>query len=296
MDARLQRRVQRYGWDLAVDDYARHWHALLAGVQAELLAQAAPQPGEQVLDVACGTGVVTLAVAVAVGPSGGVLGVDLSAGMVASATSRTQAVGVTQARFARMDAEALALPEASFDLVVCALGLMYVPDTDAALREVQRVLRPGGRAVFAVWGERARCGWAPMFGIVDAEVHSEVCPLFFGLGQGEALARSCAAAGLTVTFSHRRNDTLWHADADAACAAAFVGGPVALAWSRFGDAARARVRARYLDAIVPWRVGTQYSLPAEFVIVAATRPASAGRISLSHPSPTNNADARSLLP
>ena len=273
MDARLQRRIQRYGWDLAVEPYARHWHALLAGVQAELLAQAAPQPGEQVLDVACGTGVVCLAMAAAVGPGGSVLGVDLSAGMVASAAARALAAGVSQARFARMDAEALALPAASFDLVVCALGLMYVPDADAALREVHRVLRPGGRAVLAVWGERARCGWAPLFGIVDAEVRSEVCPLFFGLGQSEALARSCAAAGLTVTLSQRRDEALWHHGADAACEAAFAGGPVALAWSRFDGATRARVRERYLDAIAPWREGTDYCLPAEFVLVAARRPA-----------------------
>jgi len=296
MDARLQRRTQRYGWDLAVEPYAQHWHALLAGVQAELLAQAAPQPGEQVLDVACGTGVVSLAMAAAVGPGGRVLGIDLSAGMVASAEARAQAAGVSQARFARMDAEALTLPAASFDLVVCALGLMYVPDADAALREVQRVLRPGGRAVFAVWGERARCGWAPLFGIVDAEVYSEVCPLFFRLGQGEALAHSCTTAGLTVTRSHRRDDTLWHADADAACEAAFAGGPVALAWSRFDGATRTWLRTRYLDAIAPWREDAAYRLPAEFVLVAARRPAAAGRVSPSRPSLRIGAGTRSLLP
>ena len=271
MDARVQRRVQRYGWDLAVQPYAQHWHALLAGVQAELLAQAAPQPGEQVLDVACGTGVVALAMAAAVGPGGRVLGVDLSDGMVAFAAARAQAAGVLQARFERMDAEALALPAASFDLVVCALGLMYLPDPDAALREMLRVLRPGGRAVLAVWGERARCGWAPLFGIVDAEVRSEVCPLFFGLGQGDALAHRCTAAGLTVTLSQRRNYALWHADADAACEAALAGGPVALAWSRFNAATRARVRANYLDAIAPWREDSHYRLPAQFVLVAAQR-------------------------
>ncbi len=272
MDARLQRRIQRYGWDLAVDLYAQHWHALLAGVQANLLELAAPQPGEKVLDIACGTGVVTLALATSVGAGGRVLGVDLSAGMVASAESRAQAAGITQARFDRMDAEVLSLPSASFDLVVCALGLMYVPDADAALREIYRVLRPGGRTVIAVWGERSRCGWASLFGIVDAEVHSEVCPLFFRLGQGEALARSCAEAGLNVTLSRREDDSLWHADANAACEAAFAGGPVALAWSRFDDATRARVRAHYLDAISPWRQGQAYNLPAEFVIVAARRP------------------------
>lgn len=224
------------------------------------------------LDVACGTGVVTLTMATAVGPSGNVLGVDLSAGMVASAETRAQAAGILQARFDRMDAEALSLPACSFDLVVCTLGLMYVPDADAALREMCRVLRPGGRAVLAVWGERARCGWASLFGIVDAEVRSEVCPLFFRLGQGEALARSCTEAGLMVTLSHRKNDSLWHADANAACEAAFAGGPVALAWSRFNQTTRGQVRAHYLEAISPWRQGVAYSLPAEFVLVVAQRP------------------------
>ena len=272
MDARLQRRVQRYGWDLAVEPYAQYWHALLAGVHAELLAQAAPQPGEQVLDVACGTGAVTLALAAAVGPGGRVLGVDLSDGMVAAAAARAQSAGFVQVEFARMDAEALTLPAASFDLVVCALGLMYLPDPDVALREVHRVLRPGGRAVFAVWGERARCGWAALFGIVDAEVRSEVCPLFFGLGQSDALAQVCSAAGLTVTQEQRLADVLWHADENAACEAAFAGGPVALAWSRFDSATRDRVRVRYREAIAPWRDGAAYCLPAEFVVVAAWRP------------------------
>jgi SAM-dependent methyltransferase len=272
MDARLQRRIQRYGWDLAVDDYARHWHALLAGVQHELLALAPPAAGSHVLDVACGTGVVTAAAARAVGPAGRVLGVDLSEQMVQAAAERLEATGLAQASTARMDAEQLALPEASVDTVACALGLMYLPDPAAALREMWRVLRPGGQALLAVWGERARCGWASVFGIVDDEVRSEVCPLFFALGQGDALARRCAEAGFEVTAQRRRADALWHADGAAACAAALSGGPVALAWSRFDARVRERVRARYLASIEPWRDGAAYRLPAEFVLVAARRP------------------------
>ncbi|WIT13459.1 class I SAM-dependent methyltransferase [Paucibacter sediminis] len=273
MDARLQRRIQRYGWERAADAYARHWHGPLAGLQAELLALAAPAPGEAVLDVACGAGVVAAAAARAVGPGGRVLGVDLAEAMVQAARQQAQRLGLAQASFMRMDAEQLALPDdAGFDLVLCVLGLMYVPDPAAALRELRRVLRPGGRALLAVWGERARCGWAPLFGIVDAEVRSEVCPLFFGLGQGEALARCCAAAGLRVSAQRRRSDALHYADADAACAAAFAGGPVALAWSRFDAAVRARVQAHYLAALAPWRDGQGYHVPAEYLIVAAERP------------------------
>lgn len=273
VNARLQRRVQRYGWDLAADDYARHWHGPLAGLQAELLTLAAPACGEAVLDVACGAGVMAVAAALAVGPAGRVLGVDLADAMVQASHRRAQALGLEQASFARMDAEQLQLPDAGFDLAMCALGLMYVPDPDAALSELQRVLRPGGRAVLAVWGERARCGWAPLFGIVDAEVRSEVCPLFFGLGQGTALARRCAFAGLQVTLQRRRSDWLDYTDAAEANAAAFTGGPVALAWSRFDATVRERVQRRYLASIAPYRHGLGYRIPAEYLIVVAERPA-----------------------
>jgi SAM-dependent methyltransferase len=272
MDARLQRRVQRYGWDLAAQAYARHWHGPLAGVQGELLALAAPAVNEAVLDVACGTGVVAVAAARAVGPAGRVLGVDLADAMVQASKQRALDLGLAHAAFERMDAQQLQLPDASFDLALCALGLMYAPDPDAALRELHRVLRPGGRAVLVVWGERALCGWAPLFGIVDAEVRSEVCPLFFGLGQGDALARRCAMAGLQVTLQRRRSDSLDYSDAAEACAAAFAGGPVAMAWSRFDATVRERVQSRYLDAIASWREGDGYRVPAEYVIVAAERP------------------------
>ena len=275
MDARLQRRIQRYGWDLAVTDYVRHWHALLAGVQAELVELASPAVGEAVLGVACGAGAVTAAVAQAVGPTGRVLGVDLSQAMVDAAGRHLENQGLLHAVTERMDAEQLTLPDAGFDLVVCALGLMYLPDPDAALREIARVLRPGGRVALAVWGERKRCGWASIFGIVDDEVRSEVCPMFFALGQGEALARRCAAVGLEPLVQRRRDDVLSHLDGDAACAAALSGGPVALAWSRFDDAVRERVRSRYLGSIDTWRVGAGYGVPAEYVLVTARRPQAA---------------------
>lgn len=269
MDARLQRRVQRYGWDLAAADYEALWHSQLADAQTALLAAAALRGGERVLDVACGTGLVSFAATRSVGPAGRVLGVDLSGAMVDAARERALRHEVRNAEFVRMDAEALALPDATFDVALCALGLMYVPDPEQALREMRRVLRPGGRLVVAVWGERARCGWAPLFEIVDAEVASEVCPLFFRLGQQGALASACAATPLTVVHEQRIATTLRYADAGAACGAAFIGGPVALAWSRFGSEVRERVRARYLDAITPWRDGQGYRVPGEFVVVAA---------------------------
>jgi hypothetical protein len=134
------------------------------------------------------------------------------------------------------------------------------------------VLRPGGRMVLAVWGARADCGWSPVFEIVDAEVESEVCPLFFRLGQGDTLARLCEAGGFEAVEQRRVPASLLWPDDEAACEAVFVGGPVALAWSRFDQDVRARVRARYLAAIAGWRTPVGYAVPAEFVVVSAVTP------------------------
>ena len=272
MDARLQRRVQRYGWDLAADDYEPLWHAQLAEAQAAMIALASPAPGNQVLDIACGTGLISFEAARAVGPDGHVLGVDISARMLDSAERRARELQLSNCSFERMDAEWLNLPDAGFDIVLCGLGLMYVPDPEQALREMRRVLRPGGRISLAVWGERSKCGWSALFGIVDAEVASEVCPLFFHLGQKDALARLCADAEFEAVDQRRISTTLEYADAGEACDAAFVGGPVALAWSRFSDEARARARAAYVNSIETWRVGKGFRIPAEFVIAGAAAP------------------------
>jgi SAM-dependent methyltransferase len=272
MNARLQRRVQRYGWDLAAADYEPLWHAQLAEAQAALLEMASPAPGEQVLDIACGTGLVSFAAACAVGRRGQVVGIDLSERMVDAAERRASDRKLSNCGFSRMDAETLAFPDASFDVVLCALGLMYMPDPQQALREMRRVLRPGGRVSLAVWGDRSKCGWSALFPIVDAEVASEVCPLFFGLGQQDTLARLCADANFEAVRYRRITTTLTFSGSNEACDAAFVGGPVALAWSRFNDEVRARVRGRYLDAIESWRDGTGYRIPGEFVIAAAVAP------------------------
>lgn len=265
----MQRRVQRYGWDLAADDYEALWQGQLAPVQAALLRWAGAAPGECVLDVACGTGLVTFEAARAVGPAGRVVGVDISGHMVDSAGRQAGDRAPVRVEFARMDAESLTFADASFDLVLCSLGLMYMPEPERALREMRRVLRPGGRVALAVWGDRSRCGWASLFEIVQAEVASDVCPLFFRLGGPAALERACREAGFDDVEQQVLSTTLSYVDADEACRAAFIGGPVALSWSRFDGSTRARVSAAYADSISAFRAGRGYEVPAEFVVVHA---------------------------
>jgi ubiquinone/menaquinone biosynthesis C-methylase UbiE len=265
MDARLQRRVQRYGWDRAAEHYERCWWKQLAPAQERLLALAALSPGERVLDVACGTGLVTFPAAAAVGPDGEVVGSDISERMVEAAREEAARRGV-RAMFERMDAEELTCADESFDVALCALGLMYVLDPLKAARELHRVLRPGGRAVAAVWGARGKCGWAEIFPIVDARVQSDVCPMFFQLGADGALQRTFEAAGFTGVRSERFSTLLHYDSSEDACLAAFAGGPVALAHSRFDDRTREEAHAEYLASIEPYRKGSGYEIPGEFVV------------------------------
>jgi ubiquinone/menaquinone biosynthesis C-methylase UbiE len=268
MEGRLQRRVQRYGWDKAAAAYERYWQEQLEPAQIRLLATAALQPGERVLDVACGTGLVTFRVATATGPRGEVVGVDISERMVETAGALARERGIGNVTFARMEAEDLRLPEASFDAALCALGLMYVPDPCKALMQMRRVLKAGGRAVAAVWGQRDRCGWAEIFPIVDARVQSEVCPLFFQLGTRDTLERTFRAAGFTEVQHERLPAVLRYASPDDACGAAFAGGPVALAYAHFDGGTRAEAHAEYLASIEPYRDGASYAVPGEFVIAS----------------------------
>ena len=263
MNPKLQRRVQRYGWDKAAEHYEGFWSRQIRPAQERLLEMAELRFGHHVVDIACGTGLVTIPAAAAVGPTGEVVGTDISDEMIRTAESR----GLRNARFARMDAEDLRLDDASFDVALDALGLMYVPDPLQALREMRRVLRPGGRAVACVWGARANCGWADIFPIVDARVDTDVCPMFFQLGTQDVLARTFEAAGFAQVESTRIETRMEYATAQDALGAAFIGGPVAMAYSRFDAPTRIAAHAEYLGSIAPHRVGDGYRIPGEFVVV-----------------------------
>ncbi len=271
MDARLQRRVQRYGWDRAAAFYEQAWARQIEPAQSRMLAMAALQPGERVLDVACGTGLVTFRAADAVGETGSVLGTDISDAMVEHVRALAGQRGNGQVAAERMEAEQLRLPDESFDVVLCALGLMFVTDPVESLKEIRRVLRPGGRAAFAVWGARRNCGWAELFPIVERRVTSEVCPLFFQLGTGESLALSMAQAGLGDVRSEHISAVLDYDSAEDAAGAAFMGGAVALAYSRFDEPTRESAHAEYLESIEPYRKGSAYAIPAEFVVAIGER-------------------------
>ena len=266
MEARLQRRVQRYGWNRAAAHYESFWSEQLRPAQDLMLALAALQPGERVLDIACGTGLVTFRAADAVGSRGFVAASDISEEMVASVAAAAAARGLA-GDFRRMDAEALQHPDAGFDVVLCALGLMYVAEPQNALREMRRVLQPGGRAASVVWGARRNCGWAEIFPIVERRTASDVCPMFFALGTGSTMADAFRSAGFAEVREERIAVPIVFPTAAAAIGAAFIGGPVALAHSKFEEPTRESAYTEYLASIEMYRQGEAYYVPGEFVAV-----------------------------
>jgi len=145
---------QQAEWQLSSDAseaYERYVVPYILGPWAPGLVElAALQPGERVLDLACGTGLVARLAAQKVGPTGRVMGLDLNPGMIAVARELPSPSG-TLITWAEGSALAMDLPDASFDVILCQQGFQFFPDKPAALREMHRVLVPSGRMLLSVW-------------------------------------------------------------------------------------------------------------------------------------------------
>jgi SAM-dependent methyltransferase len=154
---------QRTFWNA---DPARNWVAFqpqldaqLVEVTDRLLAACAPRSGERVLDVGCGAGGSTFALAEAVGPRGEVLGLDLSEPLLARAEERRRELGLGNVRFETGDAEDHPFAPGGFDLAASRFGVMFFADPVAAFRNIARALAAGGRLAFVAWAGPEHNPW-----------------------------------------------------------------------------------------------------------------------------------------
>lgn len=161
-DAARYKAAQREQWNKDGEAW-RRWTPTLERWYGEATRQmldlAQVQPGQRILDIAAGAGEPAVSAARRVGPGGYVLATDISEGIIELARQVAHELGLEQIETRAMDGEKLDLPDASFDAVLCRLGLMYMPHPVMALREWRRVLKPGGRVAVAVFSTPDRNSW-----------------------------------------------------------------------------------------------------------------------------------------
>jgi ubiquinone/menaquinone biosynthesis C-methylase UbiE len=197
------REQSRQSWNTMAAGWERYREAIWSDSHevGEWLVRALdPKPGDTVLELAAGVADTGLTAARLVAPSGRVLITDFAPEMVAAARRRAAELGIDNAEFRVLDAERIDLPPASVDGVLCRWGYMLTIDPAAAFAETRRVLRPGGRLAFSVWGAPEQNPWASLIGpILVARGHmappDPAAPGIFALADPNRLRALVTEAG-----------------------------------------------------------------------------------------------------
>lgn len=244
--------------------------ALFAQWGPVVAAEARLERGDRVLDVACGTGTLTLAAAEIVGTSGSVVGLDANPEMLVVARRKS-----TWIEWLEAPAEALPLPDNSFDAVVSQFGMMFFADKSEALREMMRVLKPGGRLAVAVCDALENSpGYSAFAQLLDRLFGTEVANAFrapFSLGDAGKLFDACREAGIEGAAVLHRNGIVRFGSIDA-----LVSTERACVWTLGGvltDAQFTRLLAESKNALRPFLTEDQaieFDMPS--LIIVARKP------------------------
>jgi SAM-dependent methyltransferase len=189
-------------WQLAtgtVEAYERYLVPVLFAPWAQRLVDlASPGPGERVLDVACGTGIVARRAATRMGAGGAVVGLDLNRQMLQVAEAASAGIS-PPIRWRAGDAAALPFPDGAFDVVFCQQGVQFFPDPAAVVRELRRVLVPRGRLALSVWRPiRHSPGYLTMAAALERHAGADVAAIMrapFSFGDADPLRELVTGVG-----------------------------------------------------------------------------------------------------
>jgi SAM-dependent methyltransferase len=254
----------------AAEAYEAHFvPALFAEWAPHLVEAAGIAPGQAVLDVACGTGVVARTAADRMGGRGRVAGADLNEGMLAVAGRLRPDL-----EWHRADAADLPFEDGSFDAVLCQSALMFFPDRVGALREMGRVAAAGGTVAVQVWDRlEAQAGYGTLYEAFARHLGPEAADLdgaYWALGDLELLGSLFEAAGLTVTDTRTRVGAVRFGSAAEAVATELDATPLG---AQIDQDTRRRVLEDAVAAMGPFVVaGGRVELPIRGHLVTAVAP------------------------
>lgn len=259
--------------------YQRYGVAAIGTAKAqELVTLTALQPGERVLDVACGTGVVARHAAQAVGPTGDVTGLDINDGMLQVARTVTLPVGAP-ITWREGSVLVLPFPEATFDVVLCQWGLEFFPDRAHGLREMARVLVPNGRLGLRVWRALDRQPFQTavlaaldrhLFGGRDVPSRATVLQPFT-LADAEEVRALVADAGFHDIDIRIRTHPIRFESVEAYTLGFLSSIPIASEVAAMEETARARMLQEIVDALHPFVTEEGFVAPAEDHVVLARK-------------------------
>jgi ubiquinone/menaquinone biosynthesis C-methylase UbiE len=260
----------------APEVYERELVPAVFGEWASIVVELAhPRPGERVVDVACGTGIVARIAAARVGPTGVVIGVDLNPGMLSVARSvmLTDSRSAAPIQWQEASADKLPFPGESFNIVYCQLGLQFFADRPVALREMRRVLSPEGRLALMVWrGIDESPGFAVLAASLEEHVGQAAAAIMrapFGLSNAEELAGLVRAAGFRDVAVQQRVGTVRFASVDRFVASYVAGSPLAGPVSQANNAAREALIADARNALAQYTTNTELAFPIAAHLLSA---------------------------
>jgi ubiquinone/menaquinone biosynthesis C-methylase UbiE len=240
---------------------------LFADWTPHLLDAAGIAPGQRILDVACGTGIVAREAADRIGEDGAVVGVDLNEAMLAVARRLRP-----ELEWRHGDVAELPFPDSSFDVVLCQAGLMFFPDAGQALREMARVVRADGVVGFQVWDRlEAQPGYQPFADVAARYAGPEAMDVigkYFVCGDVDELGALVRSSGLELT-ALRTLSTLMRFDSiDEFVRAEVEATPLA---EQLDDNAYRRILEDSRDALASFRTGAGAEIPVSGHVVTARK-------------------------
>lgn len=163
-------RQARFAYDAAADSYDDAANGFWMRSGERTVDRLGLRPGMTVLDLACGSGASTLPAARLVGPTGRVVGIDLSEKMLENGRRKARRAGLDNIEFRHGDMTEVDIADASIDAVICVFGVSLAPDMEAFVANLWRMVRPGGRLAITTWGPRL---WSPMYEVWRETIRAE---------------------------------------------------------------------------------------------------------------------------